>query len=105
MSAAAIWRDGLPRVFAAVGYWPLMGVLQAVARYARAANRPKSVYPNANLEGANITPEYLGVGYIVGPALPEMTSGGVLSWLGADSTDFDVRSRRAAHHRLARARL
>jgi uncharacterized oligopeptide transporter (OPT) family protein len=68
-------------VFAASGYWLLMGVLKLWRDTPGLRSGPKSVYPNANLE-CNITPEYLGVGYIVGPRIAsEMTSGGVLSWL------------------------
>ena len=38
-------------------------------------------HPNAVLD-CEITPEYLGVGYIIGPRIAaEMFSGGVLSWL------------------------
>jgi putative OPT family oligopeptide transporter len=45
------------------------------------ATGPKSRFPNATLNG-EITPEYLGVGYIIGPRIAgEMFSGGVLSWL------------------------
>jgi len=41
----------------------------------------KSVFPNATLDSAN-TPEYLGVGYIIGPKIAsELFSGGVLAWL------------------------
>jgi putative OPT family oligopeptide transporter len=41
----------------------------------------KAIYPNATLN-CNVTPEYLGVGYIIGPRIAaEMVSGGVLSWL------------------------
>jgi putative OPT family oligopeptide transporter len=68
-------------VFSATGYWLLMGVLKLWRDTPGLRTGPKSVYPNASLE-CNITPEYLGVGYIVGPRIAaEMTSGGVLSWL------------------------
>ena len=40
-----------------------------------------SFFPNATLN-VDITPEYLGVGYIIGPRIAgELFSGGVLSWL------------------------
>jgi putative OPT family oligopeptide transporter len=43
--------------------------------------REDSQFPNATIN-AEITPEYLGVGYIIGPRIAaEMFSGGVLSWL------------------------
>ncbi len=46
------------------------------------ATSDKSVYPDATLNSAN-TPEYLGVGYIIGPRIAsELFSGGVLAWLG-----------------------
>src|SRR5260370_9699232 len=42
---------------------------------------PDSRFPNATMN-CEITPEYLGVGYIIGPRIAaEMFSGGVLSWL------------------------
>jgi putative OPT family oligopeptide transporter len=42
---------------------------------------PTSAYPNATLT-SEITPEYLGVGYIIGPRIAGiMVSGSVLSWL------------------------
>jgi putative OPT family oligopeptide transporter len=42
---------------------------------------PTSAYPNATLT-SEITPEYLGVGYIIGPRISGiMVSGSVLSWL------------------------
>lgn len=41
----------------------------------------KSAYPNATING-EITPELLGVGYIIGPKIAGiMVAGGVLSWL------------------------
>ncbi|MBL9002609.1 MAG: oligopeptide transporter, OPT family [Myxococcales bacterium] len=68
-------------VFAAAGYWLLMGVFRLWRDTPGMRTGPKSVYPNATLD-CNITPEYLGVGYIVGPRIAgEMVSGGVLSWL------------------------
>jgi uncharacterized oligopeptide transporter (OPT) family protein len=44
-------------VFAASGYWLLMGVLKLWRDTPGLRSGPKSVYPNANLE-CNITPEY-----------------------------------------------
>ena len=68
-------------VFAAAGYWVLMGMLRLWRDTPGLRTGPKDVYPNATLD-CNITPEYLGVGYIIGPRIAsEMTSGGVLSWL------------------------
>ncbi len=46
------------------------------------ATSNESVFPDATLNSAN-TPEYLGVGYIIGPRIAsELFSGGVLAWLG-----------------------
>lgn len=68
-------------VFMAAGYWLLMGVLRLWRDTPGIRTGPKDIYPNATLD-CNITPEYLGVGYIVGPRIAsEMVSGGVLSWL------------------------
>ncbi len=68
-------------VFTAAFYWVLMGVLRLWRDTPGVRTGPRSVYPNATLD-CNITPEYLGVGYIIGPRIAsEMTSGGVLSWL------------------------
>src|SRR5688572_3468193 len=42
---------------------------------------PRSQFPNATLN-IDISPEYLGVGYVIGPAIAgTMFAGGVLSWL------------------------
>lgn len=68
-------------VFTASAYWVLMGILRLFRDTPGVRTGPRSVYPNATLE-CNITPEYLGVGYIIGPRIAsEMVSGGVLSWL------------------------
>jgi putative OPT family oligopeptide transporter len=41
-----------------------------------------SSFPNATLD-VDISPEYLGVGYVIGPRIAgEMVAGGVLAWLG-----------------------
>ncbi len=68
-------------VFVAAGYWLAMGVLGLWKDTPELRSGPKAIYPNATLN-CNITPEYLGVGYIIGPRIAsEMVSGGVLSWL------------------------
>jgi putative OPT family oligopeptide transporter len=68
-------------VYTAVAYKLLMSVLGLWKDTPTIATGPKSQYPNATLN-AEITPEYLGVGYIIGPRIAaEMFSGGVLSWL------------------------
>jgi len=73
------------RVFAgvdtAIVYKLLMSVFGLWKDVPAARTGPSSVYPNATLN-SEITPEYLGVGYIIGPRIAaEMFSGGVLSWL------------------------
>ncbi len=65
----------------AVAYKTLMSVLglwKDVPGYTTARG---SAYPNANVS-AEITPEYLGVGYIIGPKIAGvLVAGGVLSYL------------------------
>ncbi len=65
----------------AVAYKTLMSVLglwKDVPGYTTARG---SAYPNANIS-AEITPEYLGVGYIIGPKIAGvLVAGGVLSYL------------------------
>ena len=69
-------------VYTAIVYKLFMSVLglwKDVPTLAHRAARRPSPTPTLNAE---ITPEYLGVGYIIGPRIAaEMFSGGVLSWL------------------------
>jgi putative OPT family oligopeptide transporter len=68
-------------VYTAIVYKLLMSVLGLWKDVPTFATGEKSQYPNATLN-FEITPEYLGVGYIIGPRISaEMFSGGVLSWL------------------------
>ena len=68
-------------VYTAIIYKLFMSILGLWKDVPTLATGPKSQYPNATLN-AEITPEYLGVGYIIGPRIAaEMFSGGVLSWL------------------------
>src|SRR6202012_3873791 len=68
-------------VYTAIAYKLFMSILGLWKDVPTLATGPKSQYPNATLN-AEITPEYLGVGYIIGPRIAaEMFSGGVLSWL------------------------
>ncbi|HEX2574649.1 MAG TPA: OPT/YSL family transporter [Polyangia bacterium] len=54
-------------------------VVETPALVSRQANR---YFPSATLNG-DITPEYLGVGYIIGPKIAGvLVAGGVLAWLG-----------------------
>jgi putative OPT family oligopeptide transporter len=68
-------------VYTAIVYKLFMSVLGLWKDVPTLATSEKAVFPNATLN-AEITPEYLGVGYIIGPRIAgEMFSGGVLSWL------------------------
>lgn len=65
----------------AVAYKFLMSILGLWKDVPAYVTRRGSVYPNATFNG-EITPEYLGVGYIIGPRIAgTMVSGGVVSWL------------------------
>lgn len=73
------------RVFAGMGiaflYKSLMSIFGLWKEVPAFVTRRGSVYPNATLDG-EITPEYLGVGYIIGPRIAgNLVAGGVLSWL------------------------
>jgi putative OPT family oligopeptide transporter len=68
-------------VYTAIAYKLFMSVLGLWKDVPSLRTSATSVYPNAVLD-CEITPEYLGVGYIIGPRIAaEMFSGGVLSWL------------------------
>jgi putative OPT family oligopeptide transporter len=68
-------------VYTAIGYKLLMSIFGLWKDVPTLSTGPKSQFPNATLN-AEITPEYLGVGYIIGPRIAaEMFSGGVLAWL------------------------
>ena len=68
-------------VYTAVAYKLLMSILGLWKDVPALRTGATSAYPNAVL-ACEITPEYLGVGYIIGPRIAaEMFSGGVLSWL------------------------
>jgi len=69
------------------GFWIAMAytILQKIGHFWREtfrfASGPASTFPNATLT-SEVTPEYLGVGYIIGPRIAGiMVSGSVLSWL------------------------
>jgi putative OPT family oligopeptide transporter len=69
------------------GFWAAMAytILQKIGHFWREtfrfASGPRSAFPNATLT-SEVTPEYLGVGYIIGPKISGiMVSGSVLSWL------------------------
>ncbi len=57
----------------------VLGLWHETATFFR--TKKESVYPSATLN-VDVTPEYLGVGYIIGPRIAgELFSGGLLSWL------------------------
>jgi len=66
----------------ALGYKVLYGVLgfwRETATFFR--TKKESVYPSSTLN-VDVTPEYLGLGYIIGPRIAgELFSGGLLSWM------------------------
>src|SRR5580765_4075017 len=70
-------------VFAAVIYKFLYGILgfwNETSTWFRTGRNGR--IPDATLS-CDVTPEYLGLGYIIGPRIAgELASGGVLSWLG-----------------------
>lgn len=73
------------KVFAGLGvafaYKTLMSVFGLWKDVPSYQTQRGSAYPNATVDG-EITPEYLGVGYIIGPKIAgELVAGGVLSWL------------------------
>lgn len=65
----------------ATGYRFLMSILGLWKEQPAFAAGPGSSYPKASVN-CDVTPEYLGVGYIIGPKIAgELTAGGVLSQL------------------------
>ncbi|MBI4447192.1 MAG: oligopeptide transporter, OPT family [Acidobacteria bacterium] len=73
------------KVFAGLGiaflYKSLMSIFGLWKDVPAYVTSRQSSYPNATLDG-EITPEYLGVGYIIGPRIAgNLVAGGVLSWL------------------------
>src|SRR5205085_11893189 len=69
--------------FFAIGYAVLQQILKVIAEVPGYVTRATSrVFPAATVN-ASITPEYMGVGYIIGPRIAGvLVSGGVLAWLG-----------------------
>lgn len=67
----------------ALGYAVLQKVLHVIAEApAWVTARTNKFLPSATVNG-EITPEYLGVGYIIGPKIAGvLVAGGVLAWLG-----------------------
>jgi putative OPT family oligopeptide transporter len=68
-------------VYVAIAYKVLMSILGLWKDVPSLRTSSTAAFPNAVLD-SEITPEYLGVGYIIGPRISaEMFSGGVMSWL------------------------
>jgi uncharacterized oligopeptide transporter (OPT) family protein len=67
----------------AIGYAVLQQILKVIAEVPGYVTKATSrVFPAATVN-ASITPEYMGVGYIIGPRIAGvLVSGGVLAWLG-----------------------
>ncbi len=70
-------------VFFALGYAVLQKVFHFIAETpAWVTSQTNKYFPSATVNG-EITPEYLGVGYIIGPKIAGvLVAGGVLAWLG-----------------------
>jgi putative OPT family oligopeptide transporter len=72
--------------FIGLGVAFLYAILQKVLRFiaevpSMATSQANKFFPSAKVSG-EITPEYLGVGYIIGPRIAGvLVAGGVLSWL------------------------
>jgi OPT family oligopeptide transporter len=73
--------------FQGVGFAFVYALLQKIVKLiaetpALVTEQKNKYFPSATLNG-DITPEYLGVGYIVGPRIAGvLVAGGVLAWLG-----------------------
>lgn len=67
----------------ALGYAILQKIFHVIAETPAWVTKTTNKYlPNATVNG-EITPEYLGVGYIIGPRIAGvLVAGGVLAWLG-----------------------
>ncbi len=67
----------------AIAYAVLQQILHVIAEVPGYVTRASSrIFPAATVN-ASITPEYMGVGYIIGPRIAGvLVSGGVLAWLG-----------------------
>ncbi|HTN51699.1 MAG TPA: oligopeptide transporter, OPT family [Anaeromyxobacter sp.] len=76
-------RTAFQGVGFAVGYAILQRILHVIAESpAWVTGKLNRFLPNATVNG-DITPEYLGVGYIIGPRIAGvLVAGGVLAWLG-----------------------
>ena len=67
----------------AIGYAMLQKVFHVIAETPKWATGVANKYLPAGVVSGEITPEYLGVGYIIGPRIAGvLVAGGVLAWLG-----------------------
>src|SRR6185436_1758264 len=70
-------------LFFAFGYALLQKILLVIQETVTWVSAAKSKILPAATVSADITPEYLGVGYIIGPRIAGiLVAGGVLAWLG-----------------------
>jgi OPT family oligopeptide transporter len=76
LAMTAIWG-----VLVAFGYAILQKILHVIAEApAFASKQTDKIFPSARVSG-EITPEYMGVGYIIGPKIAGvLVAGGILSW-------------------------
>lgn len=76
LAMTAIWG-----VVVAFGYAILQKILHVIAEApAFATRQTDKIFPSARVSG-EITPEYMGVGYIIGPKIAGvLVAGGILSW-------------------------
>src|SRR5438552_19181544 len=76
-------RTAYMGLFFAIGYALLQQILKVIAEVPGYVTRATSrVFPAATVN-ASITPEHMGVGYIIGPRIAGvLVSGGELAWLG-----------------------
>ena len=79
----AMARTAYLGLFFALAYAALQQIFRVIAEVPGYVTRATSrIFPAATVNAA-ITPEYLGVGYIIGPRIAGvLVAGGVLGWLG-----------------------
>jgi len=76
-------RTAFMGLWVASGYAVLQRVLKVIVETPALAFKQTNRYLPAAVISGDITPEYLGVGYIIGPRIAGvLVAGGVLAWLG-----------------------
>ncbi len=76
-------RTAFAGLWVASGYAVLQRVLKVIVETPALAFQQTNRYLPAAVISGDITPEYLGVGYIIGPRIAGvLVAGGVLAWLG-----------------------